>query len=93
MNYLKIQPIQVGELKQFTVNAIVWNINNLQRGATEATAHCSLIFVLPNDNGTSQIPIYFDVEIDNETLQSWGSDDGVIDDKIIAYSPLFVKEI
>jgi hypothetical protein len=33
----------------------------------------------------------FTVEIDNTTLQNWGSDDTVIDDAVLAYSPLFVR--
>jgi len=30
-------------------------------------------------------------KLNNDTLQSWGEDDTVIDDVIIAYSPMFVK--
>lgn len=91
MNYILINEITTGNLNQYTANAIVWSVQSLQRGATSAIADCALIYV--NANGsTVQVPdSTFQVEIDNETLQAWGSDDGVIDDKVIAYSPLFVK--
>jgi hypothetical protein len=33
----------------------------------------------------------FDVEIDQTTLNNWGADDTVIDNVVLAYSPLFVR--
>jgi hypothetical protein len=33
----------------------------------------------------------FIVEIDEQTLQNWGSDDTVIDEVVLKYSPLFVR--
>jgi hypothetical protein len=89
MNYISIQPIQFGELQEKTANAITWQVNGLSRGATEAYASCSLIFVKP-DGGSEYISM-FQVTIDNATLQSWGADDSVIDDVVLAYSPLFIK--
>jgi hypothetical protein len=89
MNILRITPITFGDLNQFNANGIVWKIN-VERGATEAIAECHLIWAR-EDGGTEARPMSFYVEINNETLQSWGEDDSVIDDVIIAYSPLFVK--
>lgn len=90
INYISIKPIRVGELQEKTANAIVWQINGLFRNSTMATADCSLIYVLP-DGGTVYVSSFI-VQIDNDTLQSWGADDSVIDDVILAYSPLFEKE-
>jgi hypothetical protein len=59
------------------------------RGATEALANCTLILVYP-DGGTAYV-MSFQVNIDNETLQAWGEDDTIIDDKVLAFSPLFVR--
>lgn len=89
MDYILIQPIQFGELQEKTANAITWQVNGLMRGATEANAFCSLILVKPD--GGSEYVSSFNVTIDNDTLQSWGEDDTVIDDAVIAYSPLFIK--
>ncbi|MFM9143092.1 MAG: hypothetical protein ACKOPP_03730 [Bacteroidota bacterium] len=90
MQPLLIKPIQFGELQEKTANAITWQVNGLIRGATEAHAECSLIFVKP-DGGTEYVSS-FNVTIDNTTLQSWGADDSVIDDVVLAYSPLFERE-
>jgi len=39
MNYLRIQEINFGELQEKKTNAIVWNVPNLMRNATEATVN------------------------------------------------------
>lgn len=88
-NYISIQPIRIGELQEKEANAITWQVNGLMRNATMAYAQCSLIFV--TDDGGSIYVSSFQVEIDNETLQSWGDDDSVIDNVVLAYSPLFQK--
>lgn len=90
MNYINIQPIQFGELQEKTANAIIWQVDGLMRGATEAIAQCSLIYVKPD--GGSEYVSSFNVIIDNATLQLWGADDSVIDDAVLAYSPLFIKD-
>lgn len=90
MNYISIQPIQFGELQEKTANAITWQVNGLIRGATEAMADCSLIYV-KSDGGSEYVSSFY-VNIDNETLQAWGSDDSVIDNVVLAYSPLFIKD-
>jgi len=91
MNYIKIKEIRLGTLQEKPVNAIVWNVLNLMRNQTSATAQCSLIFV-QGDGGTVEVGEYFTVEILNETLQQWGSNDSVIDDVVLAYSSLFIKD-
>ena len=90
MNYINIQPIQFGELQEKTANAIIWQVDGLMRGATEAIAQCSLIYV--KADGGSEYVSSFNVIIDNATLQLWGADDSVIDDAVLAYSPLFIKD-
>jgi len=90
MNYINIQPIQFGELQEKTANAIIWQVDGLMRGATEAIAQCSLIYVKPD--GGSEYVSSFNVIIDNATLQLWGADDSVIDNVVLAYSPLFIKD-
>lgn len=87
--YISINPIQFGELQEKTANAIIWQVDGLMRGATEAIAHCSLIYV--KSDGGSEYVSSFNVTIDNATLQAWGSDDTVIDNKVLTYSPLFIK--
>lgn len=87
--YIKIKPIRIGELQEKEANAITWQVNGLMRNATMAYADCSLIYV--KDDGGSVYVSSFQVEIDNTTLQAWGSDDSVIDDAVLAYSPLFEK--
>lgn len=85
-----IQPITFGQLQEKKANAIAWQVNGLVRGATSATAACGLIWV--NADGSSlESGLQFSVEIDNATLQSWGADDSVIDNVVLAYSPLFIK--
>jgi hypothetical protein len=87
-SYLLIEPIQYGELQEKKANAIVWNIGQLMRGSTSATAMCTLIW---EENGNTYYRDSFTVEIDNQTLQNWGSDDTVIDNIVLEYSPLFVR--
>lgn len=87
--YISIQPINVGPLQEKQANAITWQVNGLIRGANEAQAACGLIWV--NPDGSSVQADTFIVPIDNATLQAWGADDSVIDDVILAYSPLFIK--
>lgn len=89
-NYFKIKPIRVGELQEKEANAIMWYVSNLTRNADFAIAQCSLVKI--NDDGSSVFAASFQVEIDNATLQSWGSDDTVIDNVVLAYSPLFIKD-
>ena len=91
MNYIKIKEIRLGTLQEKPANAIVWNVTNLMRNQTSASAKCSLIFV-KEDEGTIEVGEYFTVEISNEVLQQWGSNDSVIDDVVLAYSPLFIKD-
>lgn len=86
--YLLIEPIQYGELQEKRANAIVWNVNQLMRGAISATAICSLIW---EENGNTYHSDSFTVELDQQTLNNWGADDTVIDDAVLAYSPLFIK--
>lgn len=90
MNYLKIKPIQFGELQEKTANAITWSVYDVGRNAETAIAYCGLINV-KDDGGTEQVAV-FNVTIDNATLQSWGADDSIIDEVVLAYSPLFEKE-
>lgn len=87
-NLLLIEPIQFGELQEKRANAITWQISSIHRGSTSATAECSLIWAEGINTWFTQ---NFTVEIDNDTLQAWGPDDTVIDNKILQYSPLFIK--
>jgi len=91
MNYLRIQEINFGEVQEKKANAIVWNVTSLMRNSTTATANCSLIFVTP-DGGTIESNYYFSMEIPENILQAWGADDSVIDDFVLTYSPLFIKD-
>jgi len=90
-NYFRIQTIRFGELQEKEANAISWQVNGLIRNAELAYADCTLINVKP-DNGTEYVSS-FRVEIDIETLQLWGDDDTVIDNVVLGYSPLFIKEV
>lgn len=87
--YILIEPIQFGELQEKKANCISWTVTNLIRGAETAYANCYLIW----EDGIGSTKQYdsFVVEIDHATLQAWGSDDSVIDDVVLAYSPLFVR--
>jgi hypothetical protein len=87
--YILIEPIQFGDLQEKKANAIIWTVSPLMRGAQSAIAQCALIWEDSNGN-TWQVHV-FDVEIDQETLNNWGSDDTVIDDAVLAYSPLFIR--
>lgn len=84
-----IEPINYGELQEKKANAISWNVNYLVRGAKTAHATCYLIW--DDGNGNTVQNESFIVEIDEATLQSWGADDTVIDEVVLAYSPLFVR--
>lgn len=87
--YILIEPIQFGELQEKRANAITWTVSPIVRGAEFAIAQCALIW----ENGptdTRQIDM-FNVEIDHTTLNNWGADDTVIDEVVLAYSPLFVR--
>lgn len=90
MNYIKIKPIQYGELQEKTANAITWQVDGLIRNGLEANAFCGLIFIYPD--GSSEHVSSFTVTIDYATLQAWGADDSVIDNKVLSYSPLFELE-
>ena len=90
MYYFKIQPINIGPLQEKQANAITWQVNGIIRGATEAIAACALIWV--NEDGSTLHAESFQVPIDNATLQAWGADDSVIDNLILAFSPLFKLE-
>jgi len=87
--YILIEPIQFGELQEKQANAITWNVNSLYRGADSALAQCTLIW--EDGNGNTWHVGVFNVEIDQQTLNNWGADDTVIDEVILAYSPLFVR--
>lgn len=89
--YLRIKEIRLGTLQEKVANAIIWSVASLMRGQTSAYAQCSLIYVNA-DGGTVEVGEYFTVEITNDILQQWGADDTVIDDVVLAYSPLFVKD-
>ena len=89
ISYIKIQSIRIGELQEKEANAISWYVPQLQRNADSAIAICSLINIIDSEN--SSFVSSFQVEIDNETLQLWGEDDSVIDNVVLAYSPLFQK--
>lgn len=90
MNYLRLQPFKTGTLQEKDCNAIYWTIT-LCRNITNAEANCSLLFV-DADNGTRDLNQNFTMTIPDSVLQSWGADDGVIDDFILTYSPLFIKD-
>lgn len=88
-SYILIEPIQFGELQEKKANAITWTVSPIVRGAEFAIANCGLIW----ENGpldTRQIDS-FNVEIDHTTLNNWGADDTVIDEVVLAYSPLFIR--
>lgn len=90
MNYLKLQEFQTGQLLEKKCNAIYWNVP-LSRNITNAELNCSLIYV-DADNGTHELGEYFTMPIPDSVLQSWGADDSVIDDLVLTYSPLFIKD-
>jgi hypothetical protein len=87
--YILIEPIQFGELQEKQANAILWTVSPLMRGAQSATAQCTLIN--EDGNGNTWHVALFDVNIDQTTLNDWGADDTVIDNAVLAYSPLFVR--
>ena len=90
MNYLRLQPFKTGTLLEKDCNAIYWTVT-LNRNITNAEVQCSLIYVTA-DGGTKDLGETFTMIIPDAVLQSWGADDSVIDDFIITYSPLFIKD-
>jgi len=87
--YILIEPIQFGQLQEKQANAITWTVSPLIRGAQSATAFCGLIW--EDGNGNTRHVDEFTVELDHTTLNNWGADDTVIDEAILAYSPLFAR--
>jgi len=90
MEYLKIKPIEFGELKEKKANAIAWQINGLVRNAKVATVTCGLVWL--DENGSHESGMRFEVNLSEGTLNSWEKDDSVIDTAVLAHSPLFEKE-
>lgn len=90
MEYLKIQPIVFGELKEKKANAIAWTVQSIERGANEAIVSCSLVWLI-DDINSEQSGWDWQMPIDNTTLQAWGSDDSVIDNLVLTESELFIK--
>jgi hypothetical protein len=90
MNYLRLQAFKIGTLLEKDCNAIFWSVS-LSRNITNAEVNCSLIFV-EADGGTKDLGENFTMVIPDSVLQSWGADDSVIDDLILTYSPLFIKD-
>jgi hypothetical protein len=90
MNYLRLQPFKTGSLLEKTCNALYWTVT-LNRNITNAEINCSLIFVNA-DSGTKDLNENFTMQVPDSVLQSWGADDSVIDDLVLTYSPLFIKE-
>lgn len=90
MNYLRLQQFQTGDLLEKQCNAIFWSVT-LNRNITNAEVNCSLIFVTA-DGGTKDLGENFTMVIPDSVLQSWGADDSIIDDFILTYSPLFIKD-
>jgi hypothetical protein len=90
MNYLRLKSFKTGQLQEKDCNAIYWTVT-LNRNITNAEVQCSLIFV-DADNGTRDLNQNFTMIIPDSVLQNWGADDSVIDDFVITYSPLFIKD-
>jgi hypothetical protein len=90
MNYLRLQTFRTGQLLEKQCNAIYWSVM-LNRNITNAEVNCSLIFV-DADNGTHDLNENFTMVIPDEVLQNWGADDSIIDDFILTYSSLFIKD-
>ena len=90
MNYLRLQPFKTGTLQEKDCNAIYWSVG-LIRNITDAEVNCSLIYVT-EDGGTKDLNQNFTMIIPDAILQSWGADDSVIDDFVLTYSPLFIKD-
>jgi len=90
MNYLRLVPFQTGQLLEKQCNALYWTVT-LSRNITDAEVSCSLLFV-DTDNGTKDLNQNFTMTIPDTILQSWGADDSVIDDFVLTYSPLFIKD-
>ena len=87
---LRIKEINVGNLQEKKVNAIFWRIT-LTRKQQIASAECQLMYIADNGTQTNAFED-FSIEIPNDVLQQWGSDDSVIDNHILTYSPLFEKD-
>jgi hypothetical protein len=90
MNYLRLVEFPTGNLLQNKCNAIFWSVV-LNRNITNAEVNCSLIYVT-DDGGTKDLGEHFTMIIPDSVLQSWGADDSVIDDLVLTYSPLFIKD-
>ena len=90
MNYLRLQPFKTGLLQEKDCNAIYWSVT-LNRNVSNPEILCSLIFV-DADNGTHDLNEYFTMNIPDSVLQSWGADDSVIDNFVLTYSSLFIKD-
>ena len=86
--YILIEPINFGELQEKRANAITWTVSPLIRGAELAYVQCSLIWI--DENGSKQIAT-FNFEVNQTTLNAWGSDDTIIDNAVLSYSPLFIR--
>lgn len=90
MIYLRLLPFKTGTLQEKDCNAIYWSVT-LNRNITDAEVNCSLLFV-ELDNGTIDLNENFTMTIPDSVLQNWGADDSVIDDFVLTYSPLFIKD-
>ena len=88
--FLKTNEARETEQQSYEV-VLLWNKNLCERGQK--------ISILDNNSNDlwnyliEDVSFYPDItwEIDNTTLQSWGSDDTVIDNVVLAYSPLFIR--
>lgn len=90
MNYLRLQPFKTGSLLEKDCNALYWTVT-LSRNITDAEVSCSLLFVNA-DGGTKDLNQYFTMIIPDSILQNWGADDSIIDNFVLKYSPLFIKD-
>jgi len=90
MNYLKLLPFRIGQLQEKNCNAIYWTIT-LSRNITDAEVKCSLLYA-DADGGTHDLNENFSMIVPNSVLQSWGADDSTIDNFVLTYSPLFIKD-
>jgi hypothetical protein len=89
MHYLRLQNFKTGLLLEKDCNAIYWTIT-LSRNITDAEVNCSLLFV--DNEGTKDLNQNFTMIVPNSVLQLWGADDSIIDNFVITYSPLFIKD-
>ena len=89
MQYLRIQPIKFGELQEKDANAIAWQLGSYARNGEDAMLYCGLINVL-QDGGSEEVHSW-QMAVPQSVLSQWGTDDSVIDNFVLSYSPLFVK--